>query len=100
MKEAGLSAFRCASGHMVFAPQEHCPHCGGALREAHASARATLIACTTVRVGPVEGPFRLGLARNAEGGTTLCRIDDDVDDAEGTPVVLEDRDGILHARRG
>ena len=92
-----VDAYICATGHVVLVKQNVCPVCGGSLLARKHPTEATLTSQTTVRVSPTGSQFRLGIARLAAGGSTLCRIDDDVANEIGVLVSLVIRDGIFYA---
>jgi hypothetical protein len=55
---------------------------------------------TTVRVNPSGVPFRLGVAVARSGrARVLCRVADAVRGSGYDRVVLEERDGVVTARR-
>jgi len=61
---------------------------------------AVLVLVTTVRVNPTGTPFRLGVAITRRGrARVLCRVEGRVRESGHDRVVLEERDGVVVARR-
>ncbi len=61
---------------------------------------AILVLVTTVRVNPTGVPFRLGVAVTRAGrARVLCRVEGRVRASGHDRVVLEERDGVVVARR-
>jgi uncharacterized OB-fold protein len=94
-----ISVQRCAGNHAFVFPHTACPTCGEALRRVLVAPAARLVAFTTVRVGPADGPFRLGIAELDTGPKTLCLLDDDLVGKDGEEVVLRFENGLYHAGR-
>ena len=61
---------------------------------------AILVLVTTVRVNPFGAPFRLGVAVMRAGKTrVLCRVEGRVRGNGNDRVILEERNGVVTARR-
>ena len=93
-----VTLHECENSHVFFFPHESCPRCSAPLVRIESPPDAVIVSHTTVRVGPADAPFGLGLVRVARGAQTLCIMDGDFQNRGAREVLIEKRGGLFYAR--